>query len=48
MAIDLIWRTLEEFRFNRRYVNSLETQAMKDGVIRPRNPEDHRANHYKD
>ena len=38
VPVELIWRTLEEFRYNRRYLNSIETQAVKHGVVMPRNP----------
>ncbi len=39
VEVEQIWRTLEEFRFNRRYVNSVETNAVREGVVMPRNPE---------
>ena len=41
IEVQLTWRTLEEFRGNRRYRNILETRAVRDGVIMPRNPEDY-------
>ncbi len=44
----LIWRTVEEFRFNRRYRNSLETRAVHDGVIMPRNSEEYGSCRYED
>ncbi len=45
---DLVWRTLDEFRFNRRYVNSVETNAVRDGIIMPRNPENYSSRDYED
>lgn len=36
--VELVWRTTDEFRHNRRYVNSVETHAAKDGIIMPRDP----------
>ena len=48
VATDLIWRTLHEFRFNRRYVNSVETNAIRDGIIMPRNPESYNSSDYED
>ena len=35
VPVELVWRTTEEFRHNRRYVNSVETQAVKDGIVMP-------------
>ncbi len=48
VKVQLIWRTMAEFRFNRRYCNSLETEAIHDGVIMPRNPEDYGSSRYED
>ena len=31
VPVDLVWRTLDEFRYNRRYVNSVETNAVHEG-----------------
>ena len=39
VAIQLVWRGVDEFRRNRRYVNSVETNARKEGVIRRVDPE---------
>ena len=33
VAIQLVWRRVDEFRRNRHYVNSVETNARKEGVI---------------
>ena len=38
VPVELVWRTLDEFRHNRRYINSVETRAVRDGVIMPRDP----------
>ncbi len=35
VPVELVWRTLEEFRYNRRYVNSIETHAVRQGVVMP-------------
>ena len=48
VPVDLVWRTLDEFRFNRRYENSVETNAVRDGVVMPRNPESYSASDYED
>lgn len=41
IQVQMTWRTLEEFQENRKYRNILETRAMRDGVVMPRNPEEH-------
>ena len=33
VPVQLVWRTLDDFRHNRRYVNSVETDAVRDGVV---------------
>ena len=48
VPVELVWRTLDEFRFNRRYVNSVETNAVRDGIIMPRNPESYSSYNYED
>ncbi len=48
VPVQLVWRTLDEFRFNRRYVNSVETNAVRDGVIMPRDQEGYSASRYED
>lgn len=35
VPVQLTWDTLESFRHNRRFVNSIHTQAVRDGVIMP-------------
>ena len=44
----LVWRTLAQFRQQRRYVNSVETNAIRDGIVMPRHPENYRAADYED
>ena len=39
VPVQLVWRTLDEFRHNRRYVNSVETNAVRDGVFMSQDPE---------
>lgn len=48
IPVELVWRTLEEFRFNRRYVNSVETSAARDGIVMPRDPDRYRPHNYED
>ncbi len=48
MQVELVWRTLDQFRFNRRYINSVETNAVREGVIMPRNPENYSPGDYED
>ena len=48
VPVELVWRSRDRFRFNRRYVNSVETNAVRDGVIMPRNPENYSASDYED
>ncbi len=48
IPVQLIWRTLEEFRHNRRYINSIETQAVRQGVIMPRSPGQCDSSDYED
>ena len=46
--VQLVWRTPEDFRQNRRYINSVETAAAREGIVMPRNPEEYRAADYED
>ena len=48
VPVQLVWRTLEEFRHNRRYVNSVETDAVHDGVFMSRDPNQHDSSCYED
>ena len=48
VPVELVWRTRDEFRFNRRYVNSVETNAARDGIIMPRDPDNYRPRDYED
>lgn len=48
VPVQLVWRTLDEFRHNRRYVNSLETRAVRDGVIMPKDPGRQGSSPYED
>ena len=48
VPVQLVWRTLESFRHNRRYTNSVETNAMREGFVMPRNPDQYRAADYED
>ena len=46
--VELVWKTTNEFRHNRRYVNSVETHAVKDGIIMPRDPNQKGSSQYED
>ena len=48
VPVQLVWRTLESFRHNRRYTNSLETNAVRDGIIMPKDPEQYGSSHCED
>ena len=48
VSVDLVWRTVHEFRLNRHYINSLETNAVRDGIVMPRDPENYSRNDYED
>ena len=48
LPVQLVWRTLEEFKERRRYTNSVETRAVKEGTIMPREPENYSARDYED
>ena len=48
VRVELVWRTLDEFRFNRRYLNSVETHAARDGIVMPRNPDSYNPQDYED
>ena len=41
VAVQLVWRSPEEFREGRRYWNSIETRAVREGLKMSRNSEDH-------
>ena len=43
VAVDLVWRTAQEFGRQRNYSNSIETRAVEEGQVMPRNPEDYSA-----
>ena len=36
--IQLVWRSQQEFHHNRRYTNSVETNAVREGILMPGNP----------
>lgn len=48
VPVQLVWRTLEEFRHNRRYVNSVETDAVRDGVFMSQDPNQGDSSCYED
>ena len=48
VQVQLVWRTLDEFRHNRRYVNSVETNAVRDGVFMPLDPNQDDSSCYED
>jgi len=48
VPVELVWRTLDEFRFNRRYVNSVETNATRYGIVMPRDPDNYHPQDYED
>ena len=48
VPVQLVWRTLDDFRRNRRYVNSVETDAVHDGVFMSRDPNQHDTSCYED
>ena len=39
VAVQLVWRSPEEFREGRRYWNSIETRAVREGLTMRRDPE---------
>ncbi len=39
VSVQLVWRTTQDFRYRRRYVNSVETRAVHDGVFMSRVPQ---------
>ena len=47
VPVQLIWIKPAEFRRNRRYRNSVETRAAKEGIIMPRNPESYHRQEYE-
>ena len=38
VPVQLVWRTPDKFRYRRRYVNSVETYAARDGVFMSQDP----------
>ena len=38
VPVQLLWRTPDQFRYRRRYVNSVETRAARDGVFMSQDP----------
>lgn len=48
VPVQLVWRTLDDFRHNRRYVNSVETNAVRDGVFMPLDPNQGDSSCYED
>ncbi len=48
VPVELVWRTLEQFRKNRQFWNSVETAARNEGIILPRNHAEYNPNHYED
>ncbi len=48
VPVQLVWRTLDQFRHNRRYVNSVETNAVRDGVFMPLDPKQGDSSCYED
>ena len=48
VPVQLVWCTLDTFRHNRRYTNSLETNAVRDGIIMPKDPEQYGSSHCED
>ena len=48
VTVQLVWRTLDEFRKMRRYTNSVETRAAREGTIMPRDPESYSAHYYEE
>ena len=48
VPVQLVWRTLDQFRHNRRYVNSVETNAVRDGVFMSQDPNELDASRYED
>lgn len=48
VPVQLVWCTLDAFRHNRRYTNSLETNAVRDGIVMPKDPEQHGSSHCED
>ena len=48
VSVDIVWRTMNEFRLNRHYINSVETNAVRDGIVMPRDPENYSPHDYED
>ena len=46
--VQLVWRTTKEFRHSRRYINSIETKAVREGTIISKDPESYYAQDYED
>ena len=47
VPVQLVWRTLDQFRHRRRYVNSVETRAVKDGVFMAQDPKRRGSAYYE-
>ena len=47
VPVQLIWRTPQEFKHQRRYTNSLETRAVREGIMVP-GPEEYSRQEYDD
>ena len=48
VPVQLVWRSRADFRHNRRYANSVETNAMREGIVMPRDPNEYHAADYED
>ena len=48
VPVQLVWRTREDFRHNRRYSNSVETNAVREGIVMPRDPNQYSTADYED
>ena len=47
LPVQLVWRTLNEFRERRRYTNSVETRAVREGTIMSGDPENPSAHNFE-
>ena len=48
VPVQLMWRTREKYRYNRRYSNSIETNTVREGGIMPRDAESYSAHDFED
>ena len=48
VPVQLVWITPEEYRHRRKFRNSLETVATREGTLMPRNPEDYSGTEFND